>query len=84
MKKIRLNNYHSGMGELIDLSHPEDYMLSKVSLAKNIPYKTFMMYYDKYLDKNHKYYIMCSKGIHSHKACALLEYLGYDVTQVLK
>lgn len=84
MKKMRLSDYHLNMGELIDLSHPDDYVMSGLSYAKNIPYQHFMMYYDKYLNKRKKYYIMCLKGIHSHRACALLEYLGYDVTQVLK
>ena len=56
----------------------------KLVVGINIPYQKLMLNYDKYLDKNKKYFITCSKGIHSHRACALLEYLGYDVTQVLK
>ena len=70
MKKINIKDYHVSMGELIDLS--------------NISYHNLMLYYDKYLDKNKKYFITCSKGIHSFRACSILEYLGYDVTQVLK
>jgi hypothetical protein len=27
---------------------------------------------------------MCTKGIHSRKAVSILEYYGYDVTQVIR
>lgn len=82
MKRISLNDYNSSLGTLIDLSHPLDYLENHDKRAVNIPYNTLMLHYKDYLDKNKRYYITCKKGIHSRKAVAMLEYLGYDVTQV--
>ena len=31
-----------------------------------------------------KYFIICSKGSLSKRVVAMLEYLGYDVTQVIR
>ena len=42
------------------------------------------MNYKTMLDKNKKYYIICNKGTLSRKVVNMLEYLGYDVTQVIK
>ena len=36
-----------------------------------------------YLDFSKRYYIICNKGFLSQKVVAYLEYLGYNVTQVL-
>jgi rhodanese-related sulfurtransferase len=82
MKRIDLNTYQSNMGTLIDLSEPIDYVKQKDSI--NIPYQKLLLHYEEYLDKNKKYYIMCSKGIHSKKLVNILEFYGYDVTQVIK
>ena len=35
------------------------------------------------LDRHNKYYIICNKGVLSRKVVAMLEYFGYDVTQVI-
>ncbi len=83
MKRISLNNYNENMGQLIDLSNPLDYMEKHDARAVSIPYQKLMMNYDKYLSKNKAYYLICSKGMHSSKAVMMLEYLGYDVTQVI-
>ena len=42
------------------------------------------MKYKMLLNYKKKYYIICSKGTLSSKVVAYLEYLGYDVTQVVK
>ena len=42
------------------------------------------MNYKILLNKNEKYYIICNKGTLSKRVVAMLEYLGYDVTQVVK
>ncbi len=83
MKKIKLGEYHKGMGTLIDLSSQPDFLVNPTPEAINIPYQKFMLYYDKYLNKKDSYYFICSKGLHSGKVVQMLEYFGYDVTQVL-
>lgn len=84
MKKIHINEYHKGMGTLIDLSSEQDFLLKHHKDAVNFPYQKFMLYYDRYLKKGIPYYFICSKGIHSGRVVSMLEYFGYDVTQVLQ
>lgn len=83
MKRIHLSEYRKNMGELIDLSSTQDFLSHPTPGAKNIPYQKFMLYYDRLLDKNKPYYFICEKGLHSGKVVRMLEYFGYDVTQVL-
>ena len=84
MKRIDLSNYNSSKGLLIDISAPEIYTKKMVPGSVNIPYERLLLNYKELLDKNKKYYIMCSKGIHSQKAVSILEFYGYDVTQVIR
>ena len=42
------------------------------------------MNYKVLLDRDKKYFITCNRGTLSKKVVNMLEYLGYDVTQVLK
>ncbi len=84
MRRISLASYHKSMGELIDLSSPQDFKISHHPDAKNIPYQKFMLYYDQLLSKKKPYFFVCEKGLHSGKVVRMLEYFGYDVTQVLK
>lgn len=83
MKRISIQDYQKEMGPLIDLSSPEGYDSFHFLNAINIPYQKFMLYYDQYLDKHKSYFLTCKKGIHSNQAVRILEYLGYDVTQVI-
>lgn len=84
MKRIKLEEYTSTMGKLIDLSSPVDFMVNPTLGAENIPYQKFMLYYDKYLNKDNPYFFICNKGIHSGKVVRMLEYFGYNVTQVVR
>ena len=84
MKKIKLIDYFPSMGTLVDLSDPETFKETYVEGSKNVPYQKMMMYYKDLLDKKKPYYFVCSKGLHSQKAVAVLEYYGYDVTQVVR
>ena len=83
MKKISITDYNKNMGTLIDLSSPQDFIISHDPDAVNIPYQKFMLYYDGYLKKDKPYFFICSKGVHSAKVVGMLEYFGYNVTQVL-
>lgn len=84
MKRINLNVYDSSMGTLIDLSQPDAYLKNKVPGSINIPYDKLLLHYKELLEKNKKYYFICSKGIHSRKVVSILEFYGYDVTQVIR
>ncbi len=84
MKRIALNVYNSTMGTLIDLSDELTYKKNPYPGSINIPYQKLLLNYKQLLNKNQKYYIMCSKGIHSRKVVSILEFYGYDVTQVSK
>ena len=83
MKRIQIGQYQKQMGTLIDLSSPQDFIMNHHPDAINIPYQRFMLYYDKYLKKETPYYFICSKGVHSGRVVTMLEYFGYDVTQVV-
>ncbi|MBR1679640.1 MAG: rhodanese-like domain-containing protein [Bacilli bacterium] len=83
MKRISSHDYQKDMGTLIDLSSPEGYASFHLMGSINIPYQKFMLYYDQYLNKNEPYFLTCKKGIHSNQAVRILEYLGYNVTQVV-
>ena len=83
MKRIHLKEYNKSMGILIDLSNPQDFLINNFKDAVNIPYQRFMLYYDKYLNKEKPYFFICTKGLHSGRVVRMLEYFGYDVTQVL-
>lgn len=82
MKRIRFRDYHESMGTLIDLSTPDVYEKRRVPGSINMTYDKLMLHYQEYLKKDQSYYILCTKGIHSKRAVSILEYYGYDVTQV--
>lgn len=84
MKRIDLNVYNSSMGTLIDVSDEITYKQNSYPGSINIPYQKLLLNYKELLDKNKKYYIMCLKGIHSRKVVSILEFYGYDVTQVMR
>ncbi len=83
MKRIKYNEYNSNMGILIDVQHPLDYK-DNPSNGINIYADKLLMNYKELLDYNKKYYIVCNKGKLSKRVVAMLEYYGYDVTQVIK
>ena len=84
MKKIMYSEYNPNMGVLIDVQHPLDYKEHPTPNSKNMYADKLLMNYKAVLDKNQKYYIICNKGTLSKRVVAMLEYLGYDVTQVIK
>ncbi len=82
MKRLDIKNYARNMGVLIDIQNPIDYQEYHHPDSINIPYESLLLNYKKYLDKNKSYYIVCNKGTKSRKAVAILEFYGYDVTQM--
>lgn len=84
MKKILYSEYNPNMGILIDVQHPLDYKKDPTPNSINIYADKILMNYKVLLDMNKKYYIICNKGTLSGRVVSMLEYLGYDVTQVIK
>ena len=82
MKRLNIKDYHKSMGELIDVQDIQDYLDYHHPDSINIPYDILLLNHKKLLDKNKKYYIVCSLGSKSRKAVSILEFYGYDVTQL--
>ncbi len=83
MKRIRLSDYNTQLGPLIDVQHPLDYKEHPTLNSTNIYADNLLLNHKKYLEKGKKYYIICNKGFLSKKVVSTLEYYGYDVTQVI-
>lgn len=82
MKRLNINNYDISMGLLIDVQNPLDYQDYHHPDSINIPYEKLLLNYKTILKKDKPYFIVCNKGTKSRKAVSILEYLGYDVTQM--
>ena len=84
MKRIKLNEYNSSLGTLIDIEDQYTYSLNHHKDSINIPYQKLVFNYKTLLDKTRPYYIMCNGGFKSKKLVNILEFYGYNVTQVYK
>lgn len=82
MKRLNISDYHSSMGTLIDIQNPIDYNSYHHPNSINIEYEKLLLNHKTLLDKNKPYFIVCRKGTKSRKAVSILEYYGYDVTQM--
>lgn len=84
MKSINLFNYNLSMGVLIDIRDKEEYNKKHIKGSINIPYNELIFNHNKYLNKNNKYYLICSGGVKSKKATNILSVYGYDVTNIIR
>lgn len=84
MKSININNYNSSMGVLIDVRNKDEYDKKHINGSINIPYNELIFNHNKYLNKNNKYFLICSGGIKSKRATNILSIYGYDVTNVIR
>lgn len=82
MKRINILDYKGHMGKLIDVQDAVSYSENHHPLSINIYYDTLLLHHKDLLNKKDKYFIICRKGHKSKKAVSILEYYGYDVTQV--
>lgn len=73
----KLNNIN-----LIDIRSIEKYNSRHIPGSLNIPLEKMLTSYNKYLDKNKKYYIYCQKGIQSRKLCQILKNNGFNVINI--
>ena len=83
MQTIKLSEYNSNMGILIDVRHPLEYSKRHDPRSINIYADKLLLNYKKLLDINKTYYIICEKGHLSKRVVTNLSYLGYKVVQVL-
>lgn len=83
MKSININDYKPYMGTLIDVRPKYEFSKNSIN-AINIPFDELIFNHQKYLNKDHKYYLICSGGVKSKKATNILNVYGYDVTNVIK
>ena len=67
---------------IIDIRSIEKYNNNHIPNAINIPLNKLLINFNKYLNKNEKYYIYCQRGIQSKKICNLLKNNGYNVINI--
>ena len=84
IKRIYYKNYNPNLGILIDVENPANYKKNPIKWSINIYKDKLLLNYKTLLTKSKKYYIICSKGNLSRNVVAILEFYGYDVTQVIK
>ncbi len=84
MKVINYKDYKGYMGTLIDIRDPISSRENPIKGSINIYYEKLLMNYKTLLNKNNKYFIICGKGKKSKEITRILEYYGYDVTNVVR
>ena len=67
----------------IDIRSNKLYNLGNIPNSINILKSVLLLYPDKYLNKNKRYYIYCSFGEESKKVCNELNELGYDTISII-
>ena len=82
MKIIKSDEYNVSKGTLFDLEEPIVFRKKHIYGAVNVPFDKLLANYKTILDKKKSYFLYCHKGHKSKKAVSMLEYYGYDVTQV--
>lgn len=84
MKSINISDYKPYMGTLIDVRPKYEFVKNGFNNAINIPYDELIFNHQKYLNKNNKYFLICSGGVKSKRATNILSVYGYDVTNIIK
>ncbi|MBQ6404775.1 MAG: rhodanese-like domain-containing protein [Bacilli bacterium] len=67
---------------IIDIRDYSLYLKGHIENAKSIPKYLLLSNPDKYLDKNHTYYIYCSSGIQSNRVVYELINKGFKVVNI--
>ena len=68
---------------IIDIRSIERFNNNHIINAINIPFEKLLANFNKYLDKNKKYYIYCQMGIQSKKVCRILKNNGFNVVNII-
>lgn len=67
---------------IIDIRSIRSYNNNHIEGSINIPYELLIVYPERYLLKNKKYYIYCQKGITSAKVVNILNRQGYNTISI--
>ena len=71
-----------GNVNIIDIRGIEKYNNGHINGAINIPLEQLLINFNRYLDKNKKYYIYCQMGVQSRKMCQILINNGFNVVNI--
>lgn len=84
-KSIKASELKTMIGKvnIIDVRKNFLYNLGSIPGSKNIPLAFLITSPEKYLNKNEEYYLYCTQGLESIKACDKLSKKGYNVVNVL-
>ena len=67
---------------IIDIRDPFEFARYHFPTAVNVPYRTLVMYPEKYLKKQYTYYIICANGSKSLRASQMLNNMGYQTVNI--
>lgn len=68
---------------IIDIRANYKYKIAHIKDAINIEFNKLLLYPEKYIDKNKKYYIYCDKGLQSKQLCQILNKQGFKTVHVV-
>ena len=67
---------------IIDIRSSRSYNNNHIEGSINIPYELLIVYPERYLLRNKKYYIYCQKGVTSKKVVSILNNRGYNTVSI--
>ncbi len=67
---------------IVDIREPYEFTQFHFPTAKNIPYRTLLMYPEKYLNPTKTYYLICGNGSKSSRASVMLNDMGYTTINI--
>lgn len=84
MKEVNIDSIITNLDNLniIDIRDGYLYNIGNIPGSKNIPMNFLLMNPENYLNKDEIYYLYCSYGINSKKACLKLTSMGYNVFNI--
>lgn len=72
-----------GQVEILDLRDNISYNKGHVPTSKNINYIDLIINPERYINKDKTYYLYCTHGFNSSKACSYLKSKGYNVINLI-
>lgn len=68
---------------IIDIRSEQSYNNNHIPGAINIPFEKLIIEPSKYLKKDQKYFLYCTRGITSLKTCKMLAVQGYKMVNII-
>lgn len=72
-----------GRVKIVDIRKNFLYKLGSIPTSRNIPITFLLEHPEDFINKDEEYYIYCTQGIESVKACDELSKKGYKVVNVI-